>query len=136
MVEQTPTRIVRQQGGDTQLATRIALFAVVMNAKAPPSLLEGLSVLHRADAEKALKAAKEWPSSQRQARLALEFGARGDQLERLQALVGEASSELRRALYVHMTPQQQARFAHLASKGTCTPAMESLAARLVREAAR
>jgi hypothetical protein len=122
----------------SELAERIALFAVVMNAKQPAAMLEGLAELTRDEALEMLNDAKAWPSSTRQARVSVEFGTRPDQHERLAALVAEASPALRRALYAHMSPQQQARFPHLALKaGTHPPpGMVRLAARLVREATR
>jgi hypothetical protein len=135
--EQTPTRLVRVPERDSsQLAERIALFSLVMNARQPPGLLDGLAELTRSEAQALLQEAKEWPSSKRQARVSLEFGARPDQHERLTAVVAEASPALRRALYAHMSPQQQQRFPHLASGAACPPGMGSLAARLVREATR
>ena len=122
----------------SSFAERIALFAVVMNAKQGPELLEGLADVVRDEACEVLRDVQKCPSSTRQARMSLEFGARADQHERLALLVNEASVGLRSALLAHMTPAQKARFPHLAArKGTGpSPGMDSLAARLVREATR
>jgi hypothetical protein len=121
-----------------ELAERVALFAVVMDAKQPPALLEGLAELTRDEAVKMLNDAKAWTSSTRQARVSVEFGTRPDQHDRLAEVVAEAAPALRRALYAHMSPQQRARFPHLALKGPADPpaGMVRLAARLVREATR
>jgi hypothetical protein len=136
-VADAPTRIVRSSTAESSgLAERIALFALVMNVRQPPALLDGLADLHRAEAQGLLREAQGWPSSLRQARVSFEFGARADQHERLCALVSQASPGLRRAIHAHMSPAQQARFPHLASADAPTPAMERLAARLVREASR
>lgn len=137
MSEQTPTRLLRPPGAEAaDLARRVALFVLVMSARRPGALLEGFADLCRDDAEEVLREAKDWTSAERQARISVEFGARADQHELLADLVCEATPELRRALYAHMSPPQQARFPHLRSSQASTPAMESLAARLVREATR
>jgi hypothetical protein len=137
MNEQTPTRLLRPPGAEAaEFARRVTLFVLVMNARRPAELAQGFADLTRDDAEQVLREAKEWSSSQRQARISVEFGTRPDQHEALTELVGEASPALRHALHAHMTPTQQARFSHLAGDAASTPAMGSLAARLVREATR
>ena len=134
----TTTRVVAPTGHEeTELAERIALFAVVHRHPRASKVLEGLT---KASAEAALKlvaTAIAWPSSKRQGRATLEFGNRGDHTERLSGLMAEAPPPLRLALFAQLTPQQQARFPNLAgNESRHLPGRSAFAARLVREATR
>ena len=133
----TTTRVVAPPGDDTELAERIALFALVQRHPRASKVLEGLTGPAAVAATKFVASALTWPSSKRQGRATLEFGNRGDHHERLTQLVAEAPPPLRLALFAQMTPQQQARFPHLGGQELRqVPGRNALAARLVREATR
>jgi hypothetical protein len=132
-----PTRVVKVDVEGEELARRIALFALVSKHPRAEAVLAGLGPERSAVALKLLKTATAWPSPKRQARVTLEFGNRADQHERLAAIFAEAPPALRQAMCAHMSPQQQARFPRLASKGLRpAPGRSAFAARLVREATR
>ncbi len=135
---QTTTRVVNPGAfGETELAERIALFAVVNRHPRASKVLDGLVAPASAAARKLVAQALVWPSSKRQARATLEFGPRADQHDRLARLMGEAAPVLRLAMYAQMTPQQQVRFANLANQEfRQLPGRNAFAARLVREATR
>lgn len=133
----TRTRVMRPHHPEVELAERIALFAVINRYGRAGAVLEGLAGSGAAAAKRLTEAATAWSSAKRQARATLEFGQRGDQHERLAALINEAPPLLRQAMHGQMTPHQQARFAHLARRDARpSPARTAFAARLVREACR
>jgi hypothetical protein len=136
-VNPNPTRVVRVPDSQaTELAQRVALFAVVMGLRAPEKVLAGFGELVREDAQRMLMVVTTWSSATRQARVSLEFGKRSDQVERMQELLTESSPMMRRALWAQMPGPLQLRFPHLASASKPSPAMESLAARMVCEVTR
>ena len=74
------TRVMRlSELAPTELAERIALFAVVSRHPRASLVLAGLSASLAPVAQRLLDAAAGWSSSKRQARDALEFGHSGDQ---------------------------------------------------------
>ncbi len=136
-MDPNPTRVVRLPDSQaTELAHRVALFAVVMGLRSPEKVLSGFGELIREDAQRMLMVVTTWSSATRQARVSLEFGTRSDQVERMQELLVEASPTMRRALWAQMPASLQLRFPHLASTSKPAPAMESLAARMVCEVTR
>jgi hypothetical protein len=134
----THTRVVRQCELDgEELAERIALFAVVTRSARAATVLDGLVAASAKAGKKLLEKMATWPSGKRQARVTLEFGLRGDQHQRLAALVAEAQPVLRLALCAQMTPHQQARFPNLLKhEFRQVPGRNTFAGRLVREATR
>lgn len=134
----TTTRVVRPPDfEDTELAERIALFAIINRHPRASKVLEGLVKPAAEAAARLLGIAMAWPSSKRQGRATLEFGNRPDQHERLSRLIAEAAPALKLALCAQMSPHQQARFPHLANQEfRQVPGRNAFAARLVREATR
>ena len=134
----TTTRVVSPTAFDeTELAERIALFALVHRHPRVSKVLEGLAAPAADAAKKFVAQAITWPSSKRQGRAALEFGNRADERERLAQVMAEAPGVMRLAMWAQMTPQQQARFPKLANQQfRHLPGRDALAARLIREATR
>ena len=134
----TTTRVVRPPDFEqTELAERIALFAIVNRHPRASKVLEGMVKPAAEAATKLLGIAMTWPSGKRQGRATLEFGNRPDQHERLARLMAEAAPALKLAMCAQMSPQQQARFPHLAHhEFRQVPGRNAFAARLVREATR
>jgi len=120
--------------GGTGITSRDSTYEVVTALL--QKRLDGFGELIREDAQRMLVTAKAWSSATRQARVALEFGARSDQLDRVGALLREASPALRRALWEELSPALQARFRPSSAVERPSPAMKSLAARLVHETTR
>lgn len=117
---------------------RVALYVYALHRDQAPALLEAFAEAPRSTAEAYVDELKGLDSALRQARLTREFGARPDALQRANALIVTASPPLRRALVRHLPPHLRARFPHLDTPGAppANPAMEALAARLVRETLR
>jgi hypothetical protein len=129
-MEEHGTRLIRKPAVDDALAMRIALFAVMLRHPRAESVLNGLSLPLRECAKNVLA-----DTANRHARITFELGHRHDQNDRVAQVVAEAPPPLRKALWLHMTPAQQARFPHLAG-GSATPAMCAFAERLIHEATR
>lgn len=122
---------------DLGFVERVALFVCAMHKERASELLEGFADTPRSKALEFAAQVKAWDSSTRQARLTREFGARIDAAERIKQLIVEASPELRVAIAQELPPAQRAAYPHLkVTDAQPSPAMRSLAARLVRAATR
>ncbi len=117
---------------------RVALFVCALHREKSLELLEGFADAPRARARAFAESVTDWDSSTRQARLAREFGAHTDALDRLQQLIVESPPALRCAIADQLPEAWRARFPHLVkTQGTLsTPMMTMLAARLIRETVR
>jgi hypothetical protein len=139
-----PTRVARtpEQGRRpvnhvVGFPERLALYVYALHKERTPALLEGLSDGPRARAAAYVEDLRACDSAMRQARLTKEFGTLPDAVDRVHQLVVEASPPLRRAIVRHLPPALRSRFAHLDRPGdSWPPAMDALAARLVRETLR
>lgn len=138
-----PTRVERRSPqpasppGGLTLEERVALFVGTAHRARAVELLAGFTEAKRLRANVFLAQLQQWDSSQRQARLAHEFGVRPDVAERLQQLVLRTDGALRGALVAAMPPSMRQQFPQLsASAADASLATRALATRLVREASR
>ncbi len=120
---------------------RLALFACSMNRDSAIDLLEGLADPERVRARAYARRVVGWDSPTRQARLAVEFGLRGDSEHRLHALMAEASPQLRLEVFSLLPPYHRTLFPDVAARFSArgappSPAVSALAQRMVREATR
>ncbi|MBS1150401.1 MAG: hypothetical protein H6Q89_2099 [Myxococcaceae bacterium] len=119
-------------------AERLALFVGGVDRANTEELLCGLTgaTLKRATAFS--QDARKWDSATRQGRLAVAFGHHPNATERLKRLIAGASPVMRLAIFRQLAPWEQSLFPSLQgqAEGAIAPAMEELAARLIREATR
>lgn len=134
----TPVRAVKAPPTFLPLA-RFALVALVFGKERASELLEGLGESEAARAKEHLAHFMAMTSAQRQARVALEFGLRSDPAEQLRELMSEAPEALRREIFRKLPPYHRTLFPQRrleAPDASVSPAMSTLAERLVREATR
>jgi hypothetical protein len=119
-------------------AERLALFVGGVDRANTDALLAGLAGATRKRALAFARDARTWDSATRQGRMAVAFGASPRSAEQLKQLMAAASPLMRSALYRRLAPWQQSLFPSLAGQPevACSPAMEELAERLIREATR
>lgn len=101
------------------------------------SLLEGLSEVHRGDAQTAFTRLSRLPALHRRARLAQAFGERPDARRALRLLMAELSPRLQAEVYRLMPSHLQPFFPAPVAEwldGSISPAQQRLARRLLREA--
>jgi hypothetical protein len=116
---------------------RVAMYVHALHRESTPALLEGFAEGPRARALAYVEDLQACDSGMRQGRLTREFGTQPDAIDQVQRLIVQASPPLRRAIVRHLPPALRSRFAHLDRPGdTWPPAMDALAARLVREVLR
>jgi hypothetical protein len=118
---------------------RLALVARVLGRERAAELLEGLGEPDAAQAQAHLSRIVALSSAQRQARVAVEFGVVDDAAERLRALMEEAPEPLRREIFRRLPPYHRSLFPQRTVEppdAAATPALCTLAERLLREATR
>lgn len=118
---------------------RFALVALVFSRERAPELLEGLGAREAERAKEHLANLTALSSAQRQAKVAVEFGMRKDPSAPVRELMAEASEPLRRELFRRLPPYLRSLFParELAPpEASATPALCSLAERLIREVTR
>jgi len=133
------TRIINQKQSRQALgfAERVALFVVATHKARTEELLTGLSNEARQRAQDFSTELLARDSSQRQALLAHEFGARPDIGARLRALIVDARGPLRAALVAALPVHLRPSFPQFTQGLTeFSPATRALATRLVREVLR
>ncbi|MBX5481618.1 MAG: hypothetical protein IRZ16_07230 [Myxococcaceae bacterium] len=120
---------------------RVALFAhSLLKDKAGP-LLEGFSEAFRERALAYLAELATLPSSERQGRLAFEFGIRPDASRRLREVWAEAGPGLRREMFQLLPPFHRTNFPDYVLEPVppdepVAPGLKAFAARLILEATR
>lgn len=118
---------------------RFALVALVFGKERAAELLEGLGAGEATRAKEHLAHFMALTSAERQARVALEFGMRGDPADQLRELMAEAPEALRREIFRKLAPYHRSLFPQRRLEmlnASATPAMSALAERLIREATR
>jgi len=117
---------------------RVTLFVSSLHKAHARALLEGLASPKRQAALKLSQHITRWDSATRQARLAREFGAQRDALERLRRVFASAPPQLRAAISEHLPAPIRATFSarQPVSIAACSLALHSRAQRLIHEAVR
>ncbi len=118
---------------------RIALVALVFGGDRAAALLDGLRGPEARQARNYLAGFAALSSARRQARVAVEFGVRPDAAARLRRLMEEAPEVLRREIFRRLPPYHRSLFPKRQMEppdAAATPAVCSLAERLIREATR
>jgi hypothetical protein len=126
----------RVRGGEWE--ERLALFAHALLKERASQLMTGLCAESAERAGIYLQALAQLPSTERQGRLASQFGPRTEACQRLRALWAQASPQLQAELYRVLPPYHRSLFPeHSPLPGPPPPAaLQAFAARLVREATR
>ena len=118
---------------------RISLVALVFGRERAGALLDGLREPDAMQAKAHLAGFAALSSARRQARVAVDFGVRPDAAARLRAVMEEAPEVLRRELFRRLPPYHRSLFPERQVEppdAAATPAVCTLAERLVREATR
>jgi hypothetical protein len=115
------------------------LVTWVLGRERAAELLDGLGEHEAERAKEHLRRIAALPSAQRQAKVAVEFGERGDAGARLKLLMAEAPEPLRRELFRRLPPYHRTLFPERRVEppgSEAPPALGALAERLIREATR
>ncbi|MBE2251778.1 MAG: hypothetical protein IAE78_19740 [Myxococcus sp.] len=113
---------------------RTTLFVVALKKAQAIELLDGFAEPLRQRSRVFAQQLSDLDSPTRQARLAIEFGVRDGARERIKALLDQSPLALRAALMSQLPSTLRPEGAPAAP--TASPALQALAARLVREATR
>lgn len=117
---------------------RLTLFVSSMHKAHAAALLEGLVSPKRHQALQLSQHLTRWDSATRQARLAREFGAQRDALERLRGMLAHAPPLLRAAMAEHLPAPVRAAFSTppALTPAAFSSALRGRAQRLIHEAVR
>ena len=118
---------------------RFALVALVFGRERAAELLEGLGEREAERAKEHLAGFSALTSAQRQAKVAAEFGMRADPVDQLRELMTEAPEALKREIFRKLPPYYRSLFPRRSVEppvGPESPALSTLAERLIREATR
>lgn len=119
-----------------QLAGTLALFATALRRETAESLMDGLAPEGCELARRELEKLERLSSTERQARVAGQFGTRADAGRRLRQLMALAGPELQNELYALLPPYHRSlfpTFQPLSGQSSRAP-VRAFAERLIREA--